>query len=71
MALRADLQLPDPNRPRPDEWYIKMIVKRLKWPKCENRETVILIFRQFWPRLSNRADEFYDRAITFLEEGGR
>ncbi|MBA7497262.1 hypothetical protein ES702_07874 [subsurface metagenome] len=65
--------LPDPTRPMPDAWYVRMMSKRLKWAKCENRESVIALFCQYWPnsRIGPRAEEFYDRAITFLEEGGR
>lgn len=69
MAIRAELKLPDITRPRPDSWYIKMMINRLKWSKCEDRDQVIAIFRLRWPdsRISNRAEEFYDRALQIME----
>jgi len=62
--------LPDPGRPMPDAWYIKMIAKRLRWANCESREGVIALFCQYWPnsRIGPRAEEFYDRAITSIQE---
>jgi len=67
------MSLPDPSRPMPDEWYVKMMIKRLVWPKCEDRETVLALFRGYWPdpRISSRAEEFYDRAEAIIAERGR
>ena len=59
-----------PDKLQPDEWYIKMMIKRLRMPKCEERDQVIALFRTLWPnpKVSNRAEEFYDRALTHIQE---
>ncbi len=54
----------DPNRLMPDWWYVYQIKKRLEWPKCEDRETVIDVFQRLWPRLRHRAEEYYDTAAA-------
>ncbi len=48
----------------PDAWYVCQMKKRLERPKCEDRETVIDIFQHLWPRLMDRAEEFYDTAVA-------
>ena len=60
----------DPERPKPDSWYIKMMMKRLLWPKCEDRETVIGIFKKFWPVIADRAEEFHDEAVKIIQAQG-
>ena len=61
---------PDPDRPRADWWYVYMMKKRLEWPKCEDRETVIGLFRSLWPRFAHRAEEFYDAAVALMAREG-
>lgn len=58
----------DVNRPMPDVWYVRMMMKRLMWDKCEDRETVISRFKVFWPNLAHRAEEFYELALTVLKK---
>jgi len=60
----------DVDRSMPDVWYVRMMLKRLMWDKCEDRETVISIFKVFWPNLALRAEEFYELALTVLENRG-
>jgi len=60
------------NKPKPDNWYIMMMVKRLRWAGCEDRERVISIFRLLWSdfRVADRAEEFYDEAVKIIESEG-
>ena len=60
----------DPERPKPDAWYIKMMMNRLLWPKCEDRETVIRLFKQYWPVIADRAEEFHDEAVKIIQAQG-
>lgn len=55
---------PDPGRPKPNWWYVYMMKKRLEWPKCEDRETVIALFRSLWPAVGRHASEYYDTAAA-------
>ena len=57
------------DRPKEASWYIKMMVARLLWPKCEDRETVIKLFKIQWPdhRIADRAEEFYDEAVKIIQ----
>lgn len=61
------LSLTKLNEPKQDDWYIRQIIKRLKWPKCEEREAFIQIFKNLFPRLDHRANELYDKALSQIE----
>lgn len=52
----------DPHRPAPNWWHVYMMKKRLEWPKCEDRDTVIRIFKALWPKVAVDAEAFYDTA---------
>ena len=58
----------DPGRPRADAWYVKMMVKRIVAFPCEPRELALKTFRELWPALADRAEEFYDTAVRMMEE---